>query len=39
MTDGYRLMVLFLRAAVLVILGLNLYYRLAASGGGRPGWL
>jgi hypothetical protein len=38
-TDGQHLLVLFIRAAVLVILGLNLYYRLSASGGSGPGWL
>jgi len=37
-TDGYRLLVLFIRAAVLVILGLNLYYRQVAAPGG-PAWL
>jgi hypothetical protein len=38
-TDGQHLLVLFIRAAVLVILGLNLYYRLHQAGSGGPGWL
>jgi hypothetical protein len=37
-TDGYRLLVFFIRAAALVMLGLNLYYRQAPPHGG-PGWV
>lgn len=37
MTDGRRLLILFIRAAVLVMLGLNLYYRQHMAPGG-PTW-
>lgn len=38
MTDGKRLLILFIRAAVLVMLGLNLYYRQQPAPWG-PTWL